>query len=106
MCSCNSVNQEERRTKRNTHDTVLRQPAPILHDCRADPSAARNYHSRRKPTSKLFLDPHTILNDDKRIGVVKQGAQKIRSRCHVRKCPVKSSIFRKRTGKVVMPSLT
>ena len=80
-----------RPTEQNTHDPVLCQQPPVLHNGRIDPSATRNYRSGRKLASKRSLDPHTILNEDKGITMVKQGAQKIRSRYHIRKGPVRSS---------------
>ena len=84
---------------------LLQQP-PILHEGRTDPSAAGYDRGRRNPSLKLSLDSHAILNDDKGITMVKQGAKNVWSRYQIREGPVKLSMPREWVGKVVKPSLT
>ena len=100
------LGQTGRTPGQNTHakTAILSQQPPILRDGRTDPSAAGNDRGRRKPTPKLSLDPDTILNDDEGIAMVQQRAQKIRSRCNIRKGSIKRSILRKRAGNMIRPA--
>jgi hypothetical protein len=96
MRSCNSVKWEECRTDQNTHDTVLRQHFPLIHDGCIGPRTSRNDRSRWKASAECSLDPYAVLDEDEGIAMVNQRTQKIWSRYHIRKGPVNPSIFRKR----------
>jgi hypothetical protein len=73
MRSCSSVKRKRCPTEQNTHDAGLCQQLPFLHDGRGDERTARDDSSHRKLAAERSLDPHTILNEDKRIAMVKQG---------------------------------
>ena len=76
---------------------LLQQP-PILHEGRTDPSAAGYDRGRRNPSLKLSLDSHAILNDDKGITMVKQGAKNVWSRYQIREGPVLKAVNVPRVG--------